>query len=136
MSHHHHHSPPLPTAQMMPSGIIWAFIYYPSPCSLMQPHPSPLPSQQLASWDYISTTLLLRHKCDLWHKGHAASWGHVPGRIRHINLRTTCKVPISIGTLNNWQCDILRVHGQYCGMPISENCCVKGRNIGIYTTDG
>ena len=90
----------------------------------------------VASWDYISTIPLPWHKCDLRHKGHAASWGHVPGWIRCINPRTTCKVPISIGTLNNQQCDILRVHGQYCGTPISENRCVKRRNIGIYTTDG
>ena len=33
-------------------------------------------------------------------------------------------------------CDILRIHGQYCGMPISENHCVKGCNIGIYTMYG
>ena len=45
------------------------------------------------------------------------------------------KVPTSIGTLNNWQCDIsswgVRIHSQYCGMPISEDCNYQAKVIKI-----
>ena len=50
-------------------------------------------------------------------------------------LRAGSKVPTSISTLNNRQCDIsswgVRIHSQYCGMPISEDCNYQAKVVKI-----